>query len=433
VQDVLPTVEITCDNGKLFTTFVSGSDCAIIWDRNLKSRFHGPLWLGTLDIRKVGSDTDFGQTMMERALAWVLPPGQYEAISPAASVGRGGSSGHNARLSFGGGPSRVVSISSFKTARPGLSVSDHLVTNRPANIKRTFRESSSARPVRQENDNDEVSSAVMKPAAEDNSEAVLGVRQPVTGPVSIGRAISTDGEGKSGVSSDGGLGAASGRGIASSIQDSVLKGSFRANHPLRMVMEEYKKRGEEVPLVQYVPVQIDGNKAYLRPSGIGLKDSLTLGKHWGSCKTTNMNLGNGEKVRYWDCKGGHRCVNQKCWYRMKAGRVATTAFEVEKETGEVMCMFCSKPAMSTRPCYAKRYQVEGKEMFAHVHWGQHNHDLRETVSQEIQEKWQVKAMKAATQNPKVTASTFSQARVREAILQRMEKGKLIEGGPDLEG
>jgi hypothetical protein len=63
--DGLPTVKNTCDNGKLFTTFVSGSDCAIIWDRNLKSRFHGPLWLGTLDIRKVGSDTDFGQTVME--------------------------------------------------------------------------------------------------------------------------------------------------------------------------------------------------------------------------------------------------------------------------------------------------------------------------------------------------------------------------------
>jgi hypothetical protein len=106
---------------------------------------------------------------------------------------------------------------------------------------------------------------------------LLGVREPVTGPVTIGRAISTDEEGKSEVSSDGGLGAASRRGIASSIHDSVLKGSFRANHPLRMVVEEYKKRGEEVPMVQYVPVQIDGNKAYLRPRGVGLKDSLTLG------------------------------------------------------------------------------------------------------------------------------------------------------------
>jgi hypothetical protein len=126
-------------------------------------------------------------------------------------------------------------------------------------------------------------------------------------------------------------------------------------------------------------------------------------------------------------------VNQECWYRKEAGRVATTAFEVEKVMGKVVCMFCSKPAMSKGPCYAKRYQVEGKEMFTHVHWGQHNHDLRETVSQKIQEKWQVEAMKAAAQNPKVTASTFTQARVREAILQRIRKGELIEGGPDLEG
>jgi hypothetical protein len=42
-------------------------------------------------------------------------------------------------------------------------------------------------------------------------------------------------------------------------------------------------------------------------------------------------------------------------------------------------------------------------------------------------------MKAAAQNPKVTASTFTQARVGEASLQRMEEGELIEGGPDLEG
>jgi hypothetical protein len=124
----------------------------------------------------------------------------------------------------------------------------------------------------------------MKPAAGDNSEAVLDVREPVTGPVSIGGAISTDEEGKSGVSSDGGLGAALGRGIASSTRDSVLKGSFRANHPLRMVMEEYKKRGEEVPIVQYVPMQIDGNKAYLRPRGGGLKDSLTLGSTKGAAR-----------------------------------------------------------------------------------------------------------------------------------------------------
>jgi hypothetical protein len=389
----------------------------------------------------VGSDTDFGQTVMEGALAWVLPPGQYEAISHAASVGRGESSGHNARLSFGEGPSRVFSTSSFKTARPGLSVSAHLVTNRPATTERTFRVSPSARPVRQENDNDEVSSAVINSAAaRDNLEAGMpspattpSFQGPVTEPMSVGRAISADEEGKSGVSSDGGLGAASGKGIASSIQDSVLKGSFRANHPLRMVMEEYMKRGEEVPIVQYAPVQIDGNKAYLRSRGAGLKDSLSLGKHWGSCKTTNMNLVNGEKVRYWDCKGGHRCVNPERWYRKEAGRVATTALEEEKETGEVVCMFCSKPAMLTGPCYAKRYQVEGTEMFAHVHWGQHNHDLRETVSQDFQEKWQVEAVKAAAQNPKVTASTFTQARVREAILQRMEEGELIEGGPDLEG
>jgi hypothetical protein len=244
--------------------------------------------LGTLDIRKVGCDTDFGQTLMEGALAWVLPPGQYEAISHAASVGRGGSSGQHARSSFRGGPSRVFSTtSSFRTARPGLSESGRLETIRPAITERTLRVPSAARSARQENDGDEVSSAVMKPAVRDNPEPEN--QSPTTAPISQeartmsavdGRALFAEEEGKSGVSSERGLAPATGKGIASSIQDSgVLKGNVRANHPLRMVMEEYRKRGEEVPLVQYLPVPVDGNKAYLRLKGAGLKDSIMLRKH----------------------------------------------------------------------------------------------------------------------------------------------------------
>jgi hypothetical protein len=216
----LPTVEITCDNGKMFSTFVSGSDCAIIWDRNLKSRFHGALWLGTLDIRKVGCDTDFGQTLMEGALAWVLPPGQYEANLHAASVGRGGSSGQHARSSFGGGPSRVFSTtSSFRTGRPGLSESGRLETIRPAITEQTLRVPSAARPARQENDGDEVSSAVMKPAVRDNPEPEN--QSPTTAPIAQeartvsavdGRALFAKEEGKSGISSEGGLGPATGKG-----------------------------------------------------------------------------------------------------------------------------------------------------------------------------------------------------------------------------
>jgi hypothetical protein len=46
-----------------------------------------------------------------------------------------------------------------------------------------------------------------------------------------------------------------------------------------MVMEEYRKRGEEVPLVQYLPMPVDGNKAYLRLKGTELADFIMLGKH----------------------------------------------------------------------------------------------------------------------------------------------------------
>jgi hypothetical protein len=108
------------------------------------------------------------------------------------------------------------------------------------------------------------------------------------------------------------------------------------------------------------------------------------------------------------------------------------SLETDK-AGESVCKFCKQRAMSTGPCYAKIFQIEGGEDFTHVHFGQHNHDLCHEVSQNIMEKWQVEAMKAATKDPKLTASAFTQNQVRQAILQRMEGADLVDEGPDFEG
>jgi hypothetical protein len=43
-----------------------------------------------------------------------------------------------------------------------------------------------------------------------------------------------------------------------------------------------------------------------------------------------------------------------------------------------------------------------------VHFGQHNHDLCDEVSQDIIEKWQVEAMKVEAKDPNLTASAFTQ-------------------------
>jgi hypothetical protein len=72
-------------------------------------------------------------------------------------------------------------------------------------------------------------------------------------------------------------------------------------------------------------------------------------------------------------------------------------------------------------------------VFTHVHFVQHNHDLCDEVSQDIMEKWQVEAMKAAAKGPKLTALAFTQNQVRQAILQRMEGADLVERGPNSEG
>jgi hypothetical protein len=430
-QGTLPKVEITCDNGKIYSTFLSGSDHAIVWGRNLKARFHGSLWLGTLDVKAVGSKTGYAQTVVEGALAWVLPAGQYEAVSHAASTGEGSSgfmrSSFGARSSLGG-PSRAFTANSaFKTARQGLSV--HVASAQPAKTGRT----AGRIPVRID-ENEEVTSSMGGgdlPEADARLEVGSGLsgagHQSEAGLSGAGRQ-SEEGHMSSGLTDTPAVGGsvrrddavAGARGAVesggTSFSSSVLRSNVGEKHPVRVVFQEYADRREAIPRVPYVPKQLDGNKIFVRPKGAGLRDSIAAGPHWGKCKTTNMRLKAGEPVRYWDCKGGHRCVNENCWYRKEAGRVATTAFETEKETGEPVCKFCKQRAMSTGPCYAKRFHIEGKEEFAHVHFGQHNHDLCDTVSQEIMEKWQVEAMKAAAKDPKLTASIFTQNQVREAIL-----------------
>jgi hypothetical protein len=80
--------------------------------------------------------------------------------------------------------------------------------------------------------------------------------------------------------------------------------------------------------------------------------------------------------------------------------VATTAFETDK-AGESVCKFYKQRAMSTGPCYAKRFQIEGGEDFTHVHFEQHNHDLCNEVSQDT-----VEAIKAAAKDPEADSVGF---------------------------
>jgi hypothetical protein len=236
-------VEITCDNGKIFSTFVSGSNHAIVWERNLKTRFHGSLWLETLDVRAVGSDTDYAQTVVEGALAWVLSPGQYEAVSHAASSGRGSSgfmqSSFGGRSSLGGPARAFLASSSFKIARPWSSF--HVASAKPTKTGRT-----TTRNTGTIDKNEEVTSSGFgggnRPGAlfegsglrlEDGRMSSGVTDTPVAG----GSASGGGAVGATGMVESGGA----------SLSSSILQSNVRENHPVRVVFQEYADRSEEIP------------------------------------------------------------------------------------------------------------------------------------------------------------------------------------------
>jgi hypothetical protein len=194
-------------------------------------------------VRAVGSDTDHAQTIVEGALAWVLSPGQYEAVSHAASSGRGSSgfmrSSFGARSSLGGPARAFLASSSFKTARPGSSF--HVASAQPTKTGRT----TSCNP-RRIDENEEVTSSGLgggsRPGAlfegsglrSEDGHMSNGVTDT---PVPGGSASGGGAVGATGMAESGGA----------SLSSSVLQSNVRENHPMRVVFQEYADRSEEIP------------------------------------------------------------------------------------------------------------------------------------------------------------------------------------------
>jgi hypothetical protein len=209
----------------------------------------------------------------------------------------------------------------------------------------------------------------------------------------------------------------------SDIERAILRGGLRKNNPLRLVFEQYEKTGEAVPVVEYVPQPLDGNKIYLRPKGSGLTDRLIDAQHWGKGENVHPSLErNAFLVRRWKCEGGHACRNKACWFvKDLGGRLNTIAFDKTTE-GVWYCNFCHEEASSTGECEALRFQVKEKEkdaFIAHVHYGRHNHGTDITVSQEVRERFAIHAMKTAASD--LTPAKYTQCQVREALFAKMEE------------
>jgi hypothetical protein len=217
-------------------------------------------------VRAVGSNTDYAQTIVEGALAWVLPPGQYKAVSHAASSGRGSfgfmRSSFGARSSLGGPVRAFLASSSFKTARHGSSF--HVASAQPTKTGRT----TSRNPGRID-ENEEVTSSGLGGGSRHGALFEGSGLRSEDGHMSSGV---TDTPVAGGSASGGGVVGATGMAESggASLSSSVLQSNVRKNHPVRVVFQEYADRSEKIPMVLYVPKQLDGNKIFIRPKG-GIK------------------------------------------------------------------------------------------------------------------------------------------------------------------
>jgi hypothetical protein len=200
-------------------------------------------------VRAVDSDTDYAQTIVEGALAWVFPPGQFEAVSHAASSGRGSSgfmqSSFGARSSLDGPARAFLASSSFKTARLGSSF--HVASAQPTKTGRT-----TSRNLGRIDENEEVTSSGLgagnRPGAlfegsglcSEDGHMSSGITDT---PVACGFASGGGAVGATGMAESGGA----------SLSSSALQSNVRENHPVRVVFQEYADRSEEIPRVLYIP------------------------------------------------------------------------------------------------------------------------------------------------------------------------------------
>lgn len=455
-------VEITCDNGKVYSTIcVDGT--AMVFERTLKSRFHNALWKGSFDIKEVGADCDWSPRIFNNQLCWTLPPAQYEARS-TIQPDEGGLGLRRSSV-----PSSAYLMSDMRTAFSGMRAGSSAGSFRTApqsmasGLRRRSEVAESGggprsgvskrpRPTSRGGQRDTGADSAMSLGGRENNVPAVGVATRganQTAAQGVGTSgggvadmeVEKQAEGSVGVARQAtGLGADPlGRGVGDmeveeaaeaaplaapapgSIEESVCSGTMRRHNPIRLLFEEYRAAGKEIPVVEYVPLPMDGNAIYIRPRGSGLSDSLNAGKYWGGCQTTNMALRNNETVRSWECSGGRKCVNEKCWYVKRTGKCCTEGF-VRAGDGAMECMFCGHPSLNTGPCPAKRYEIQGEREVAHVHVGTHNHDVGQRIDQELMDKFHEAAMEAAAADPKLTAARFIQLSIREKLMERIRSG-----------
>lgn len=122
-----------------------------------------------------------------------------------------------------------------------------------------------------------------------------------------------------------------------------------------------------------LPIGINGLKIYeikdFRQNLHALKD----GRKWKkNCPTEWKNHG---RVRFADCKGSYKCIQEKCPFKMEFGVTNTTQFE--KEGGAMICKGCGKVGEYV-VCSARRYLSYRNKSVTVYHIGNHTCPVNES-------------------------------------------------------
>lgn len=160
-----------------------------------------------------------------------------------------------------------------------------------------------------------------------------------------------------------------------------------------------------------LPIGINGLKIYEIKDFRQNLDALKDGRKWKkNCPTEWKNHG---RVRFADCKGSYKCIQEKCPFKMEFGVTNTTQFE--KEGGAMICKGCGKVGEYV-VCSARRYLSYRNKSVTVYHIGNHTCPVNDSLR-----KKDVTSIEQIIRNqPNIKPSEVQSAFVMSAFQQQMD-------------
>ncbi len=173
-------------------------------------------------------------------------------------------------------------------------------------------------------------------------------------------------------------------------------------------VREYRWSGVEPQLVNNLPVGIDGLKIFIMKKSGSEENSRLLrdGRRWKkSCPTDWLDH---KQVRFADCRGSHKCVNDCCPFKVQFGVINTKQFEKKKDLG-LVCKGCGMTPTFVQ-CPARRYISTSNNQVKVYHYGQHTCPVIQPTTKDKEE-----VSKILKQNPKIKPSEIQSSCILSAF------------------